>query len=78
MKSYHCTICQKCMDYEGRLPALYPFCSPRCQMVDLGRWFREQYSIDRDATPEDLDALRRGDAHRSGDGSSPGDARRTP
>jgi uncharacterized protein len=22
-----------------------PFCSPRCKMVDLGRWFREDYAI---------------------------------
>lgn len=78
MKSYHCTICQKRVDYAGRLPALYPFCSPRCQMVDLGLWFREQYSIDRDATPEDLDALGRGDAHRGGGETWPDDAHRAP
>jgi endogenous inhibitor of DNA gyrase (YacG/DUF329 family) len=37
-----------------RVPALYPFCSERCRMVDLGKWFNEQYSIDRDLTVEDL------------------------
>jgi endogenous inhibitor of DNA gyrase (YacG/DUF329 family) len=24
-------------------------------MADLGRWLREQYTIDRDLTPEELD-----------------------
>ena len=35
-----CPIC-------GRSPsaALRPFCSPRCQEVDLGRWLSEGYRI---------------------------------
>jgi endogenous inhibitor of DNA gyrase (YacG/DUF329 family) len=23
----------------------FPFCSPRCRDVDLGRWLREEYRI---------------------------------
>ncbi|MBA2662832.1 MAG: DNA gyrase inhibitor YacG [Bradymonadaceae bacterium] len=23
----------------------YPFCSPRCQMLDLGAWFDESYRV---------------------------------
>jgi hypothetical protein len=23
----------------------FPFCSERCRMVDLGRWFKEEYRI---------------------------------
>ncbi len=23
----------------------YPFCSARCQLVDLGKWLNEEYSI---------------------------------
>jgi hypothetical protein len=52
--AYHCPICGREVGYEGRLPLLYPFCSERCRMVDLGRWLSEQYSIDRDVTPEDV------------------------
>ncbi len=55
MGSYRCAICEKEAAYEGRLPREYPFCGERCRLVDLGRWFREQYSIDRDLTPEDFD-----------------------
>ena len=29
---------------EGRADP-YPFCSFRCQMVDLGRWIDEEYRI---------------------------------
>ena len=54
MAVYRCTICGRETTYEGKLPALYPFCSERCRMVDLGLWFREAYAIDRDLTPEDV------------------------
>jgi uncharacterized protein len=54
VKEYACRICGKSVAYEGGLPALYPFCSERCQMVDLGLWLRGRYSIDRDITPEDV------------------------
>lgn len=51
---YHCSICKTVTKYDGALPALFPFCSERCKLIDLGRWFNEQYSIDRDLTPEDI------------------------
>jgi len=55
MAAYKCAVCGNEVAYEGALPRLYPFCSPRCKMVDLGRWLREQYTIDRDLTPDELD-----------------------
>ncbi len=54
MPVYRCATCQREVTYEGKLPALYPFCGRRCKLVDLARWLREEYSIDRDLTPEDL------------------------
>ena len=56
MPTYRCAICEREVTYDGPLPQLYPFCSDRCQMVDLGRWFRENYSIDRDFNSEDAEA----------------------
>ena len=53
-RSYGCTICGRVVRYEPPLPRQYPFCSERCQMVDLGRWLQEEYTIDRHVTPEDL------------------------
>jgi endogenous inhibitor of DNA gyrase (YacG/DUF329 family) len=59
MRIYACVICKKAVQFEGKLPQEYPFCSEHCRMVDLGLWFREAYSIDRDLSPEDLaDAAR--------------------
>jgi endogenous inhibitor of DNA gyrase (YacG/DUF329 family) len=23
----------------------FPFCSPRCKLIDLGRWLGEQYAV---------------------------------
>jgi endogenous inhibitor of DNA gyrase (YacG/DUF329 family) len=33
----------------------YPFCSPRCRKIDLGRWLDERYTIPADdqSKPED-------------------------
>ena len=57
--SFDCAICNRAVRYDGPLPAVYPFCSERCKLIDLGRWFNEQYSIDRDLRPEDLPDLPR-------------------
>jgi hypothetical protein len=53
VSTFRCSICGREVTYEGPLPALYPFCRERCRLVDLGRWLRGDYAIDRDLTPED-------------------------
>jgi uncharacterized protein len=32
-------------------PAWRPFCSERCKMADLGRWFGEEYRVPEDTPP---------------------------
>jgi hypothetical protein len=54
MPTYRCAICQSAVEYAGVLPPRYPFCSERCRLVDLGKWFREQYTIDREQGAEDM------------------------
>lgn len=54
VSTYRCSICGREVKYEGPLPALFPFCRERCRLVDLGRWLRGDYTIDRDLTVEDL------------------------
>ena len=39
------------------MPSLYPFCSDRCKMVDLGNWLLGKYAIERDVSDEDAPAL---------------------
>ena len=38
--SKKCPICKKDVVKE-----FIPFCSERCQQVDLGRWFNEAYTV---------------------------------
>jgi endogenous inhibitor of DNA gyrase (YacG/DUF329 family) len=41
-----CPICGR--EMEGGKPAewpQFPFCSPRCKTIDLGRWLNEDYRI---------------------------------
>lgn len=43
------TRCPSCRATVTRNPAapskVYPFCSERCHLVDLGRWFGEEYRL---------------------------------
>lgn len=38
-----CPICRKEVPGSG---AFFPFCSERCQLVDLGRWLDGRYRIE--------------------------------
>lgn len=53
MREYPCPQCQKnipwCSDNEYR-----PFCSERCQQIDLGAWATEEYAIAGDDTENDV------------------------
>ncbi|MFO0812231.1 MAG: DNA gyrase inhibitor YacG [Gemmatales bacterium] len=54
-----CPTCTK----RGELASLtewpqFPFCSPRCKLIDLGRWLGEEYRLpesDTSADPESDD-----------------------
>jgi len=48
-----CPICENEFD-PAASPAM-PFCSRRCQQIDLGRWLREVYSVpvERDIEEDD-------------------------
>jgi endogenous inhibitor of DNA gyrase (YacG/DUF329 family) len=59
-----CPICQTPIRPRAENPA-FPFCSQRCQLVDLGRWLDGDYripgeQIDDVALPAD------GDGHGNG------------
>jgi endogenous inhibitor of DNA gyrase (YacG/DUF329 family) len=47
-----CVICSK--SYEPQLTK-GPFCSKRCQDVDLGRWFRGGYAIASEEPPDEIE-----------------------
>lgn len=50
-----CPICEKSFDQHDT--DAMPFCSKRCQQVDLARWFGEAYSVPYVPTDDDLDQL---------------------
>ena len=50
-------------DLPAAKPDPFPFCSFRCQMVDLGRWIDEEYRIpDGEDQPSAGEAVRVRDA----------------
>jgi len=47
-----CPFCGKTLHFRQYrdLPA-FPFCSRRCKFLDLSRWLREEYSLNREYDP---------------------------
>jgi endogenous inhibitor of DNA gyrase (YacG/DUF329 family) len=43
-KTRRCPICNEVLPARAE-NAAFPFCSARCQQVDLGRWLGEEYVI---------------------------------
>ena len=52
MAVLRCPTCSKLFDAEKT--SVMPFCSQRCQQVDLGRWLNEQYGfpVESEEEPE--------------------------
>jgi uncharacterized protein len=46
-----CPICQRPLATGARAPQ-YPFCSPRCRLIDLGNWLGDGYVIPDKPVPE--------------------------
>ncbi len=47
----NCPICRKPVAHPPKTPELakvLPFCSERCQLIDLGRWLDGRYQIPAD------------------------------
>ncbi|MGE0886948.1 MAG: DNA gyrase inhibitor YacG [Blastocatellales bacterium] len=47
-----CPLCRKETSWEDN--PWKPFCSERCQMIDLGRWASEEYCVPMTETPDGL------------------------
>jgi len=54
MTALRCPICEEPFDTETS--KAMPFCSHRCQQIDLGRWLSEDYGVPLE--PEDQDEYR--------------------
>lgn len=40
-----CAICEEPLGDDAAQSSLYPFCSKRCKMIDLNRWFGGEYAV---------------------------------
>ena len=45
MIKVRCPICERDMEGERSDWPQFPFCSPRCKTIDLGRWLGGKYQI---------------------------------
>lgn len=43
MHKHRCPTCDR--EFDAGSFSFGPFCSERCQRVDLGRWLREAYAV---------------------------------
>lgn len=50
-----CPICKKPVRARSENPA-FPFCTPRCKMVDLGKWVNEEYRMPAEDADDDPEA----------------------
>ena len=53
MFTLSCPVCRQVM--QGQTPAewpQFPFCSPRCKLIDLGRWLDGSYRIPAEDSEE--------------------------
>ena len=48
-----CPVCGHAAEQKGEASA-YPFCSNRCQLLDLSRWLNEDYRIPVPVTERNL------------------------
>ena len=48
-----CPSCKKRGDWFAT--SFGPFCSKRCKLIDLGKWFQEEHAISEPLRPEMLE-----------------------
>jgi len=60
----NCPTCRAPVTKDPARPKLFPFCSERCHLVDLGRWLGEDYRV---PGPPALEAVEAALASRGAD-----------
>jgi hypothetical protein len=59
MRPVACPTCKKTGDwFAGKFG---PFCSQRCQLIDLGKWFSGENAISEPLKPEHFEAYGEGE-----------------
>lgn len=68
MVTSQCPMCDNVVSWEGNV--YRPFCSRRCQLVDLHGWFHERYQLPQDEE-DDLNELEHNGNHPVSDNETP-------
>lgn len=56
MPEFECRICGEIVQCEDLQDAPFlPFCSERCRLIDLGKWFDGDYAIEGEPFVDDED-----------------------
>jgi endogenous inhibitor of DNA gyrase (YacG/DUF329 family) len=55
-----CPICDAEVEPRPK-NQVFPFCSPRCKTIDLGKWLSEEYRVPTESADDDEDAGSKGD-----------------
>lgn len=50
LKAIACPVCRKRGDWFAA--EFGPFCSRRCRLIDLGKWFNEEHAVSEPLRPE--------------------------
>ncbi len=56
-KQAKCAQCKKNFDRTSTPKDLWPFCSKRCKMIDLGQWLSEKYVIEEGEEKDSVEPL---------------------
>ena len=58
-RTARCPTCQTATtrDAAGRV---FPFCSERCHLIDLGRWLREEFRVPAEETGGGVESVKPG------------------
>ena len=58
MISVRCPVCQRLMQGQSAQEwPQFPFCSPKCKLIDLGRWLGEAYRVPAETNEEEAPGL---------------------
>lgn len=56
MPTLECPTCRRSVTYRRAAEIPFrPFCSRRCQLIDLGKWLNEEYRVSEEVPPELVD-----------------------
>ena len=53
LSNIRCPVCKQSGDWFAT--NFGPFCSKRCRLIDLGKWFSEEHAVSEPLRPEHLD-----------------------